>query len=127
MNEQQPPSYVAPQPLSLGLKLGIGAAMIAVPIGSVFVFMHLKHAGDQRNATEEQGAAYDTNAYSQIDPAAIKYQQTGQIATGLKYARAIAFDAQGHLLVAGDRKVRVLESTGELISEIKLQIGRAHV
>jgi hypothetical protein len=111
---------VARSGASLGFKLGIGAALIAVPLGSALVFMQLKSAGAQKNLAQEQGASYEANSVGRIDPALIKFEDSGRIATGLKYARAIAVDNKGRILIAGDRKVRILGADSELLSEIAL-------
>jgi hypothetical protein len=105
---------------SIGRKIGISAALVVLPVGAAVGYLQLKAAGERKNNGAEQGSSYNMEALKKIDPSMIKYQQTGQIATGLKYARAIAVDKTGRILVAGDRTVRVLSANGELQSEMVL-------
>ena len=55
-----------------------------------------------------------------IDPALIRYEQTGHIAVGMKEVRAVATGPDGRIYVAGDKMVRVFDSGGQKHSEIPL-------
>ncbi|MCL2649121.1 MAG: NHL repeat-containing protein [Phycisphaerales bacterium] len=103
----------------IGKKVGIGAALVAVPLGSAMVFMHLKDASEQKNPSPRQ----DDRDTGRIDPAMMKYAQSGTIATGFKHAKAVAVDEAGRLLIAGDRKVRIFGADGGkgvvVVSEIE--------
>jgi len=117
---QSPQESPGARPMSLKARLGLGTALVVLPVGTYMVYSQLKDAGDVQNQAEEQGATYDVSALAKVDPALIKYHLLGQIATGLQAPRAIAVDAKGRILVAGDRMIRILNTKGETLHDITL-------
>lgn len=107
-------------PKSIGRKLGLGAALIAVPLGTAFLYSRLQESAQRHDRAAEEGAAYDVNVLRHVDPALIKYHELGRIETGMLAPRAIVTDAQGRLLVAGDRMVRIFTRTGQRLSDVVL-------
>jgi len=53
---------------------------------------------------------YDLSALKAVDPALVRYKETGGLATGMKEPRGIALAPDGRLLVAGDETVRLFEA-----------------
>ena len=108
-----------PNPSALR-KLGIGAAMVALPVAAGDLYFHVKDAGERDNRAREKGATYDAGAMRRIDPSLIKYTELMRIETGFQAARAIAH-AQGKVYVAGDRAVRRFSETGAREAEVALE------
>jgi len=119
-DEKQQDKTGEPARVSLKTKIGVGAALVALPIASAWVYHELKVSNDQQNRDEEEGANYDVAKLSQIDPALVTYHQVAPIATGMRGPRAIAVDAGGRVLVAGEKMVRILNG-GEKVLDIALQ------
>lgn len=63
---------------------------------------------------------YDIEDLAKIDPNLILYEETGAIGTGFKVARGIAVGFDGHVYVAGDKAIRLLDKNGNLLNEINL-------
>jgi glucose/arabinose dehydrogenase len=72
----------------------------------------------QQDATREE-------TWRQVDPALVKYQQAGTIATGLLEPRGIALTPQQDVVIVGDRALRVLDWAGKSKREVPLP-GPAH-
>ena len=115
-----PPQTPALPPTPLVRKLGLGAALIAVPLATGWIFMQLQNHSNKQNLNQEKGAAYDDANLRKIDPALIKYHQINQIDTGLRAPRAMAVDSKGDLLVVGDKMVRIFSNTGQRLIDIPL-------
>ncbi len=120
-NEFQTQGLPAAPGMSRVQKLALGAGLIAVPLGAAFFYAHLKESERRADKAMEEGANYDVSALRQVDPALIKYHETGRIETGMRQPRAIAVDAQGRLLVAGDQMIRVMSRRGERIADLSLE------
>jgi hypothetical protein len=56
-----------------------------------------------------------------IDPALIKYKQTGEISVELKQPRALAAGPDGKIFVGGDKAVCIYDSKGTKIADINLE------
>jgi hypothetical protein len=84
----------------------------------------------QLDTTGEKGSGlgkaydYDVEKLITIDPKLILYESSGEpINTGFSVSHAVALDLDGRICVAGDKAIRVLAESGELLSEIKLADG----
>jgi len=106
-----------PQPRCLAHKIGLGAALLAVPIGAALGYLKLQENSDR---ISDKTADFDPGKFASIDPAMIRYQKVRDIATGLRETQAMAIDASGRLLVAGDNCVRFFGETGDNPADIKL-------
>ena len=109
-----------PPPMSRKAKLGLGAALVVLPLGAAWAYTQLKDATNRQNRAEEDGATYRISALTKVDPALLKYHQVAPIITGMQAPRAMTVDAQGRVLVAGDRIIRILGPKGETVSDIAL-------
>lgn len=63
---------------------------------------------------------YDVSQYQQTDPKLLLFDETAQIPTGLIDSRRIAAGANGQILVAGDRVVKVFDRLGQPLRTIPL-------
>lgn len=100
--------------------LGVGAALVAVPVGGMYLYLKTKDASAARDRALENSYKYDVSRFQHVDPALVKFKPAGRIDTGLKAPRAIALTGAGHLLVAGDRVVRQMGTNGAVVKDIAL-------
>lgn len=63
---------------------------------------------------------YDIQQYEKIDPALIRYEETGAIPTGLEVARAVAVGLDDRIYVAGDEAIHGFDSSGKATTKIAL-------
>jgi len=81
----------------------------------VLVSIVLHDATGRRGSGLSGEFAYDVEKLAKIDPGLILYEGTGEaIETGLATARAIAIDAADNIYVAGDRVIRVIDTSGRV-------------
>ena len=106
---------------SMARKVGLGVALVAVPLGVVGVYRHLEQTTAARNDDLRESWKYDTSAIRHVDPSLVKYAELTRIETGMSRPQAIALDAAGNLLVAGEGLVRRLDSRGMLIQEFAIE------
>ncbi len=64
---------------------------------------------------------YPIDEYKKIDPALIHYEKTGEFATKMERARAVAVGPEDRIYVAGDKAVHVFDAAGTLRSKIGLE------
>lgn len=103
--------------LSVGLMI-VGIVILATGIG-VLALLLTDPSGEQGSGLAEE-FDYDLEAYQEIDPALICYDQTGQIALDVQHAKALAVGPDDKIYVAGNRAVQVLSPDGATLSEISL-------
>ena len=110
-----PQKAIAP-PMSGAKKLGVGLALVLLPAGAAVTAWILQQGEGRRNADLEKSFNYDIDvkAMRTVDPALVKYKEVGKIETGMDSPRSIAVGADGQIIVAGDRLVRVLQSDGRV-------------
>ena len=99
-------------------KIGIGAAIVAVPLAGLG-YQHLVRVSREGDEAKEKSYSYDVSALRQVDPSLVKYTELKRMETGLTAPKAIAVDKDGSILVAGDRVVRRF-TTGGSFSDISL-------
>jgi len=117
MSEQD--GIVRPAPRRPAIKIGLGAALVVLPLGAFGAYKHLEDAGERKDRGFEKGFTYDTTPVRQVDPLLIRYRELATIETGLESPRAIAVDPRtGDLLVAGHGLVRRLSPAGARLGDI---------
>jgi hypothetical protein len=101
------------------IKIFVGVLVaLAVVVGIVAV-ARLDVLGTRGGLGKE--FTYDVEELAYIDPNLILYEESaGAIYTGFAGSRAIAVDSEGSVYVAGDRAVRILAESGNLLGEIEL-------
>lgn len=110
------PERAISPPMSGAKKFGVGLALVVLPAGAAVTAWVLKQGEDRRNADLEKGFNYDIDVKGMraVDPALVKYKEVGKIETGMESPRGIAVAADGQIIVAGDRLVRVLQPDGRV-------------
>ncbi len=80
------------------------------------------------DATGEKGSGlekkfiYDVEELAKIDPNLIIYEESAQaFGTGLAKSHNVAMNTKGSIYVCGDNVVRIFNSNGDLLDEIKLK------
>lgn len=101
---------------SAARKLGLGAAMVALPVAAFQVFNMLEAAAEPKDSVPGKGTNLET-ALQQVDPSLIKYKELARIETGFQSPRAIAVDANGNLLVAAHGIVRRFDKVGAILGD----------
>ncbi len=64
---------------------------------------------------------YDVSEFEKTDPAILKYRPAGEFETGLNRVKRLEATANGHVLVAGDQKVKFFSASGTVETEIALE------
>ncbi len=85
----------------VGIALAIVAAIVVAAVALL-----------QTRAPRPEEAGNQTEAEGDIDPALIRYEETGRIDVDLSQARALAVGPGGQICVGGDKSVRVLDTSG---------------
>ena len=96
----------------------VAIVLLAIVVGAV-AFWRYDRTGSGGSGLSER-YDYDIEQYEKIDPALIGYRQTGEIATGLKRARAVAVGPDDRIYVAGDRAIRPFDPSGVSGDQIEL-------
>jgi DNA-binding beta-propeller fold protein YncE len=63
----------------------------------------------------------DLKKLSAVDPALIKYRETGKVKLGFQHLRAVAVDPDDRIYVVADKTIQVLSRDGALLSEVRLK------
>lgn len=100
--------------------ISLGAAIIAVPIAASWMYNALQNAADRQNRAIEESSTYDITALKKVDPALIRYREVGRIHSGLLSPRVVGVDAQGRVLVGGDKVARIFTIAGDRVRDIQL-------
>lgn len=97
--------------------VGLGGVMGLVA-SRFFTDTPAKKLGSAVNAS-----SYDLKEFSAVDPALIKYRETGKIGMGSQYLhlRAIAIGPEDRIYVAADRSVQVFNKNTHRLSELRLR------
>jgi hypothetical protein len=85
------------------------AIVLAIVAGAVTVLRMDPHGGQWIEQPAEK-----------IDPALIRYRQTGELPLSLKQPVALAAGVDGEVFVTGDRTIEVFDAAGKQTAEIKL-------
>jgi len=98
----------------------VALLLVAAVVAAVVAVLNLDITGRTGSGLSE-AYEYDLSRLAKIDPNLVLYMQSGPaIHTGLSQARAVVLDASGRLYVAGDKAIRVFNSTGDLESTMAL-------
>ncbi len=87
-------------------RIAAGVALAVLPAGALHLFLNVHESSEQRDRALEKGTAYDLTNLQKVDPALIRFTETGRIETGLAKPRTISLDSAGNLLVAGDQSIK---------------------
>jgi hypothetical protein len=89
-------------------------------VTAIFVLARLDVTGRKGSGLSDQ-FVYDVKDLAKIDPNLILYQESVlPIRTGFTNARGLVVGPQRSIYVAGDKAIRRLSESGELLAEIKL-------
>ena len=115
MSDQPQTTQPSPVRITPARKLGIGLAVVALPVAAAMTVWELKQRDDASNDELERGFRYDDAAMRQVDPALIGYHEVSQIQTGMQKPACIAMGADGKLYVAAKELVKVFDSGGQAV------------
>jgi hypothetical protein len=103
-------------------KLGLGLAVVAVPVGAALTAFSLHRNEERRNAALEKNFNYDNDLLHlrQVDPALVKWQELTAIDVQLAAPTCFAVAPGGQIVVGADRQFRILSSRGEPLHAGKL-------
>jgi hypothetical protein len=80
----------------------------------------LKGGSDKGTGGAVNASGYDLEELSAIDPALIRYKETGKINTGLRSLHAVAVGPDDRVYLAGDKAIQVFGADTTRLSELKL-------
>lgn len=105
----------------LAKKVGIGAALVALPAAAAYEIYHHSQAKAAAPAGGvRQSLSYDSPDLRKVDPALVAYKEIKRIETGLPLPKAIALDAKGNIVVAGNKTLRVFSPDGAQLADLPL-------
>jgi sugar lactone lactonase YvrE len=90
----------------VGLVAIVASVAFAAGLGAYLAAAH------RRGDAAATGRSGTLRRFRDVDPALVHYREAARVATGMQFVHAIACDAAGRLLVAGDREIRVYEPDG---------------
>ena len=104
------------------LRAGIKGAGV-VGVGGILGAMAGGYLTDE--VPPEQGIrgrrpGIDLEKFTSIDPDLIQYQESFKRSLALHSPRGIAVDGQDRILIAGDRRIQILDSEGAILDQIEL-------
>ena len=102
----------------------VGTALVGAGVAAGALIRNRQNPGARRKpggAALEGQFAYDVSEFEKTDPKHLLYQAAGAFDTGFERVKRIAIAPGGLVLVAGDRSVKLLSTSGALQSEIKLE------
>jgi len=95
--------------------------LVAVSVGTGIVALVLFDITGEKGSGLDKEFVYDIEDKIKIDPNLIFYTESSvPIVTGFKTSRGIAVDTSGTIFTAGDKSVRLFDSSGNLQGEIRL-------
>ncbi len=99
--------------------LAIAVVLVAIVVG-VVALIRTDPLREESDAASDR-FEYDLDKYMEVDPALIRYSQTGQIDPAMKLPRAVAVGSDDRVYVAGDELIRVFDSAGTEVLQIALE------
>jgi hypothetical protein len=105
--------------MSTGQKLGLGAALVVLPLGSWAVYNKLENTNDPVDKVPGKGISLDQQM-RQVDPAMIKYKEVVRFDTGFASPKAIALDSKGNILAAAEGTIRRFSPTGAVLGNMSI-------
>jgi len=100
----------------------LGTALVGTGVAAGALIRRAQNPGARKKpAAAKQGDfAYDVSEFEKTDPKHLLYQAAGAFDTGFERVKRLTTVPGGLVLVAGDRSVKLLNTSGTLQSEIKL-------
>jgi len=89
----------------------VGLLIAMAIVAGVFAVLRLDPWGDRQSALPPEA----------VDPALIRYQQTGEIRVPMREVRALAVGADDRIYVGGDKAIHVFSAAGAKVAEIVLR------
>jgi hypothetical protein len=107
-----------PASVSAGILI-VSASALAVVVGLAVIIVL---RGREQSREEEPGGrfSYDLKALLQVDPALVKYEETGRIETGLQDPHGLDSGPGDAVFVVGDKVLRSFGKDGARLLEIEL-------
>jgi hypothetical protein len=102
----------------------VGTALVGAGVAAGALIRKAQNPGapaKTQGANVEGEFAYDVSEFEKTDPKHLLHQPTGSFDTGFERVKRLTTAPGGLVLVAGDRSVKFLNSSGVLQSEIKLE------
>lgn len=102
------------------IKIFVGVLVALAVIVAVIAVVRLDVIGRKGGGLGKE-FIYDVKELAHIDPNLILYEESAKpINTGFAHSHCIALDSQGSICIAGDKAIRVVNESGDLLDEIEL-------
>ena len=101
----------------------LGTALVGTGVAAGALIRKAQNPGARKRPPGAKPAgdvAYDVNEFEKTDPKHLLYQAAGAFDTGFERVKRLTTVPGGLVLVAGDRSVKLLNTSGTLQGEIKL-------
>ncbi len=102
-----------------GWSVFIGVVVI-LAVGAAGVVVFRAATAREKETSLGKSFIYDLDDLGKTDPALIKYEESGRIETQFQNSSAIALDSSDRIYVAGDKSIRVFDSGGVALWEVKV-------
>jgi len=101
----------------------VGTALVGAGVAAGALIRKTQNPARSRTpgAVPEGEFAYDVMEFEKTDPKHLLYQAAGAFQTGFERVKRLTTAPGGLILIAGDRSVKLLDSSGAQQSEIKLE------
>lgn len=102
----------------------VGAALVGAGVGAGALLRQTQKPGTRQKeagAIPDGAFAYDISEFEKTDPKHLLYEASVTFETGFERVKRLTTAPGGMLLVAGDHSVKLLNTSGVLQSEIKLE------
>lgn len=95
-------------------RLFVVVVVIVAAVAGMVAVLQLDTTGRSGSGLSD-AFSYDLTELARVDPNLILYEEVDRpLSTGFSQSRAIALDADGQILVAGDKAIRVFSNSGSL-------------
>ena len=116
------PRTARPNTMAPGTRLlTVGVFVLAAVILALAYWLHVAGRGGGGGRDGENEFAYDVKGLMKVDPALVIYEEAKEFDTGLEEPRGIDTSTDDSIYIVGDSDLRVFDSDGRALSELKLQ------
>lgn len=110
-------------------KVGVGIAIVALPVGAAVTAWTLRQHEAKRNAELEKTFNYsnDVESLRAVDASLIRWREVSAIDTGMQQPTCFTVAPGGQVIIAGEGQLRILSPRGEVLRATTLSAAATAV